>query len=301
MPDVARGDDIIFVTNNLAGTVGEYTTSGATVNPSLITGLMVPHSIAVSGSNLFVPNGSNIKTVGEYTTSGATVNASLITVMSPFVGGLGGIAVSGSNLFIEDTSDNSIGEYTTSGATVNASLITGLPSGPMGIAVSGSKLFVVSFFAGTIGEYTTSGATVNAALITGLTPVDQFGGPHAGPFGIVVSGSNLFVTNSQAGTIGEYTTSGATVNASLVSGLNVPLGLAQSGSNLFVAELGNGTIGEYTTSGATVNASLITGLDSPFGIVVVPEPSTALLLSAGFVGLAVRARRAFGVSSAAQF
>ena len=259
MPDVVRGDDIIFVTNNLAGTVGEYTTSGA------------------------------------------TVNASLITVLSPFVGGIGGIAVSGSNLFISYTGDNSIREYTTSGATVNASLITGLPSGPVSIAVSGSKLFVVSYTAGTIGEYTTSGATVNAALITGLTPVDQFGGPHPGPYGIVVSGSDLFVTNSEAGTIGEYTTSGATVNASLISGLSAPLGLALSGSNLFVAELGNGTIGEYTTSGATVNASLITGLDSPFGIVVVPEPSTALLLSPGFVGLAVRARRAFGVSSTAQF
>ena len=36
------------------------------------------------------------------------------------------------------------------------------------------------------------------------------------------------------GTIGEYTTSGATVNASLVSGLNYPYGIAVSGSNLFV-------------------------------------------------------------------
>ena len=111
----------------------------------------------------------------------------------------------------------------------------------------------------------------------------------------------LFVSNASLGTIGEYDSSGATVNASLITGLKSPTGIAVSGSNLFVAELGNGTIGEYTTSGATVNASLITGLDSPFGIVVVPEPSTALLLSAGFVGLAVRARRAFGVSSAAQF
>ena len=37
------------------------------------------------------------------------------------------------------------------------------------------------------------------------------------------------------GTIGEYTTSGAVVNASLVSGLNYPFGIAVSGSNLFVA------------------------------------------------------------------
>ena len=44
-------------------------------------------------------------------------------------------------------------------------------------------------------------------------------------------GSNLFVVNYAnnmpgAGAIGEYTTSGATVNASLISGLNSPVFLA---------------------------------------------------------------------------
>jgi hypothetical protein len=36
----------------------------------------------------------------------------------------------------------------------------------------------------------------------------------------------IFVANATTGTIGEYTTSGATVNASLVTGLNGPAGLA---------------------------------------------------------------------------
>ena len=44
---------------------------------------------------------------------------------------------------------------------------------------------------------------------------------------------NLFVANSSSGTVGEYTTSGATVNAPLVSGLSYPWGIAESGSNLF--------------------------------------------------------------------
>ena len=42
--------------------------------------------------------------------------------------------------------------------------------------------------------------------------------------GIAVSGSNLFVVNGN--TVGAYTTSGATVNASLISGLTGPLGNA---------------------------------------------------------------------------
>ena len=38
---------------------------------------------------------------------------------------------------------------------------------------------------------------------------------------------NIFVANGiSGGTIGEYTTSGATVNAALISGLNTPTGIA---------------------------------------------------------------------------
>jgi hypothetical protein len=104
---------------------------------------------------------------------------------------------------------------------------------------------------------------VNASLITGLS----------GPVGLAVSGSDLFVVNRNNGTIGEYTTSGATVNAALVSNLgnNNPFGLAVSGSNLFVTDITNGTIGEYNaTTGKAVNATLITGLSEPWGIAVRP-------------------------------
>jgi hypothetical protein len=48
------------------------------------------------------------------------------------------------------------------------------------------------------------------------------------------------------GTVGEYTTSGATVNASLVPGLSGPFGIAVSGSDLFIMNYSTGTIGEYT-------------------------------------------------------
>ncbi len=76
----------------------------------------------------------------------------------------------------------------------------------------------------------------------------------------VARGQNIYVANyaGVSGTIGKYTMSGGTVNASLVSGLWGPTGLAASGSNVFVSN-GSGTIGEYTTSGGTVNASLVSG------------------------------------------
>jgi hypothetical protein len=93
----------------------------------------------------------------------------------------------------------------------------------------------------------------------------------------------LFVVNFEAGTIGEYTTSGTTVNASLIAGLNSPVFVAIDAiGNVFVTEQdsgvpGSGTVGEYTTSGAAVNATLITGLTDPNGIAVaVPTCSGGL-------------------------
>jgi len=79
------------------------------------------------------------------------------------------------------------------------------------------------------------------------------------------------------------------VNASLITGLSEAWGIAVSGDDLFVTSQSNGTIGEYTTSGEVVNASLITGLSSPRAIVVVPEPSSLLLLSVAAAALALAA------------
>jgi DNA-binding beta-propeller fold protein YncE len=65
----------------------------------------------------------------------------------------------------------------------------------------------------------------------------------------------VYVANSN-GTIGEYdATTGAVINASLISGFSDPVSLAVSGPNLFVADSGAGTIGQYTTSGAAQASS----------------------------------------------
>src|SRR5205814_8155674 len=91
------------------------------------------------------------------------------------------------------------------------------------------------------------------------------------PSGIAVFGQDLFVTDaSSLNVIGNYTPPGATVNPSLISGLNSPVRIAVSGEFLYVTNLfgGFGTIGKYTTSGATVNAALVSGLNGPQGIAV---------------------------------
>jgi len=271
----------IFVSELIGATgrVGEYTMSGAPVNPALISEGVRPIGVALSGNNLFVLNlsaSSSVGTIGEYTTSGATINPTLISGLNhlPFT-----IAVSGDKLFVANAGDSTVGSgtislFTTSGETVNRALISGLTS-PLGIAISGDRLFVANSLTDTVGEYTTSGDTVNPALISGLTDLT----------GIAISGERLFLTSGFNGTVSEYTTSGALVNPEFLSGLGNPSGIAVSGHNLFVVDINNDKIGKYTTGGETVNADLIS-LSSPTSIAVgpatVPEaPSAWLLLLLG--------------------
>ena len=86
-----------------------------------------------------------------------------------------------------------------------------------------------------------------------------------------IARAQLFVSQSNAGSVGEYdATTGAAINASFITGLNRPLfGIAVSGNDLFVANSGGTTVGEYdATTGAAINANLITGLLTSFGLAV---------------------------------
>jgi hypothetical protein len=84
-------------------------------------------------------------------------------------------------------------------------------------------------------------------------------------------GNTLFVANFGSGTVGAYdATTGAPINASLITGLNRPVGLALLSNNLFVVnQASNGTVGKYNaTTGAAINANFITGLITPVGLAV---------------------------------
>jgi len=270
----------IYVVNYASGSIGEYSLSGQTINSSFITGLSSPTGLAVSGGYLYVAQENG--TIRKYTTSGALVNASLISGLY----GPWGIAISGNDLFVANGGGESspIGEYTTSGATVNASLVTGLGN-PTGLATDGNYLYVTCWHTGTIGVYTTSGA--------GIT---TFGAPGPYPGGIVLDGSGHVYVSTLNG-VGEYTTTGAPINPSLITGgYNSGTGIALDGNgHLFWADnyggAGGNVIGEYTTSGQLINANFITGLSNPVAVVVVPEPASAAVALVALAGFLISARR----------
>jgi hypothetical protein len=215
----ASGSDL-FVGDVDAGNVAEYTTNGAAVNSPLISGLGHTYGVAASGSELYVAS-DNANYTGSSLTA-YTVIGGIATkawnVTSSF--GTPSIALSGSDIFLATGSSATgiIEEYTTSGLLVNSDLVSDLAY-PDAIAASSSDLFVVNGSA--VSEYSTSGTLVNSSLISFS--------PQTIVSGLAVSGSDLFVetnTNGLNGIIGEYTLSGAAVNASLVQGLTNGEGIA---------------------------------------------------------------------------
>jgi hypothetical protein len=105
----------------------------------------------------------------------------------------------------------------------------------------------------------------------------------------VVSRDKLFVANAGfGGDISLYTTSGALVNAHVVSGFGFLTSIAISGNKLFAVDFGSepgtGTIGEYTLLGMPVDPALISGLTFPTDIAVAGNDLFVVSSSTGTIG-----------------
>jgi hypothetical protein len=231
---LAGGD--LYITSSSGGTVGQYNaTTGATINAAFQTEPGESTGIAVSGSDYYVVGaGTSQAYVNGYTSSGPAFSDSVGYYPA-------GVAVLGNNLFVADNANyvaghGSIEEYNaTTGALVDATFITGLFA-PEGITILGNTMYVVNNAGntdpnentGSIGEYNaTTGAAINTSLVTGLYA----------PVATVVVGNDFYVTSNpnvhgqpgypnNAGVVGEYNaTTGATINASLITGFQDPQGI----------------------------------------------------------------------------
>ena len=273
---LARGQ--IFVSDWSNGQVGEWTTSGSSVNASLITGLSQPDGIAESDGYLYVAN-QQANTVGKYTMSGQAVDASFITGLSAPTQ----LVASGTTLYVMNTSNSTIGKYTTAGQTLDSAFITLTQSFPYSMALSGTSLFVVAESQGSHSHSNSFVVQYDAATGGFLGDViPEVPGSPTGFYGLAASNTSLYLSFSYTnGYVSQYTTAGSLVNAKLIDNLDGPEDLVLVDNDLFVLEIGSNRIGQYTTSGQTVNAALVTGLSNPRNLAVVPEPSAMFMALAG--------------------
>jgi streptogramin lyase len=76
--------------------------------------------------------------------------------------------------------------------------------------------------------------------------------------------AQIFVSSSDG--IGEYSTSGSAINASLIPGVTANYITLDNSGDIFFTSTSGGAISEYTTSGSVVASSLVFGLTSPQGL-----------------------------------
>jgi DNA-binding beta-propeller fold protein YncE len=167
--------------------------------------------------------------------------------------------------------NNTVGKYDASTGSGSQSFI-GVGSQPSGVAVDTANHLFVAVQSGLprVAEFNaTTGAVINNSFITSVTF----------PVGVAVSGTNLFVADSNQVRKFDTTTAAAVPGFSL-TGLTFPAeGVALDAANVYVA---NGTrVGKYdATTGTAVNANLIPipGGFSPFGLAV-DVPNNHLFVS----------------------
>ncbi len=174
------------------------------------------------------------------------------------------------HLFVSNQATGTVAEYTTTGTLVNASLIRGL-SGP-GLAIADGFLYAVGQ-SGSVAKYKTSGELVTLHL----TP-SSIGYATS----VAVHGTNLFV--GYFGGIGAYTTSGETLNPTLVKGLKNNYGLAATDAGIFVSSMFNGNITQYSATGVRIQNSLVKGLGGPTGVAVTDTNIYVLNNDIGTIG-----------------
>lgn len=211
-------NNILYAANLSTSTMGEYNAlTGGTINGSFITGFgmnVFPYTPVISGSIIYIPN-TQQGSVGEYNVlTGGTIDATFINQgSSTFPTGQ---ALSGSDLYVLN-GGGVVDEYNaTTGGIVSEPLLTA-PStesfSPLTLTISGNDLFIATSST-TIGEYNaTTGALITGTFITGLD----------NPLGMAISGTDIYVANTNSGSIGEYSlATGAPVNPDFITGLNSP-------------------------------------------------------------------------------
>ncbi len=121
----------------------------------------------------------------------------------------------------------------------------------------------------TTGVISGTPAAIIAGAIYTVTAMNDVGSTTVGlNIAVTAVPPSLFVGLSSG--VGKYNAStGAAINANLITGLNYADGVAISGNNLFVTNAQTNVVAEYNLStGALINANFIAGLNYPWGLAI---------------------------------
>lgn len=261
----------------LAGTAG---TAGSTDGTGVAARFYHPYGITTDGTNLFVadPISNTLRKIVIAT--GVVTTVAGTAWVSGAVDGLGPaasfdhpecITTDGANLFVTDTSNNTIrkvviatGVVTTLAGTAGTSGSTdGMGTAarfkdPRGITTDGTYLFVAD-----TGNYTIRKVVISTGIVTTLAGTPGISGSTDGtgasaklyyPHGITTDGTNLFVTDGDAirmidiATGAVTTLAGGVLNLGSVDGTGAaasfrfPDGITTDGTSLFIADSSNNSI-----------------------------------------------------------
>jgi hypothetical protein len=123
-----------------------------------------------------------------------------------------------------------------------------------------AQVYVGSERKGVSAYHTATGEVINSDLVV----MDR----GADPYALMIAGNTLYVGDASGRTVGTYdATTGAPINATLITGLSSPRGLLLFGSDILVAD--GSRVGRYRASnGSAVNVAFITGVSRVVAIVL---------------------------------
>ncbi len=172
---------------------------------------------------------------------------------------------------------NGVRSYNINGTLISSSAAGG--DGFQGLALSGSTLYISDATSGAASVRTATLNGTGGVVSTGFAAVGEGFSGLTSPFGLAVTGSNLYIANFNSGNVFKYDLNGTQLNTLSTlnsnSGANPnPYGLAISGDTLFVSQATTGT-GANTIKGysltsfsSTPTMTLTTNLSNPHGLTI---------------------------------
>jgi hypothetical protein len=288
----------IYWANLNTESIGHANLDGSGADTAFITGASNPNYVAVDPAYIFwsnyFPDGS--VSIGRANLDGSGANQHFMDF--PLGDYLGGIATDGTYLYWTNQSTNRIGRASVDGSAANANFIvtySGTLADPLGLALDPDHIYWTSC---DFSQDCRDGDQVGRANLdgSGVNPTFLSGAPHT--VGLAVDGSHIYWAD-EAGphdqseirhAIGRANLDGTGVIASFIPA-TFPQGVAADGTYVYWSNFA-GSIGRANLDGTGVNQNFIAGSSAIGVAVLVPEPSTGLLVIAGLLGLAVRRRAA---------